>query len=984
MPTLEEKRQEIFDDLVLQPGNVILSRLNTIENAKLSDETMAQIGDAILIDDKQNIAYQLGRQNAIIRGAQEADVLKFNFNTPANYSIPITYTLPTTTAFGFQIIDAIGNEVTLNSTPTDEFYFGNFYLTKDQTGTFGGMVNIDNNLTPYITPNVAGPVNEIIDSGFGTKKLTFTKTLINVPNKKAAPIASIVISLSTVGKIGAIDEFGIVTNTSGNTFIDEDNSFFDWANNEITIVFLTTPAGTDVTLNLAYDYQASNNTVSEEFDGTLISGPSATSTVVGVYDHINFLFKKTLAEVPLLSTLEIFRNDTKIAIANDSTQIYGMTINLSKTTLKGKVVVLSVNGVQNDQGNIIRFDYTIKDTVSTSEQIGGFGLTSITYNQTLSNTTVNIDSLVVKMGTITVATADWQGNISGIYETIDGSGLGTIVGIITGAGVLSLTLIGQSPGDGEIYTPSLESLSVDYEFVGGLSTWLDIWAQLEIDSLSTVAYTGGTLNVINLAASAIDNPPKLYGTYPLKRHQDELEVGKLIVITEGLEINTNWLPIYVKRDGAISLSGEGTELTSAAVLASAFITNQLAGATLRLYDYDGQTAVDYTIESNTGSSIIITYSGGFTAVATSIKFEILFDPEDATKMADIDFKTYLSWMDPDTNDDLIISANSNNVSDAIEDPGNYANIEKNPFRPSTDGEYETQQPGSLTFDDIFAGNFGHIIDADPDQLKWWIHSDLKWIYDPDPQNILDTTTFYTTWETSSAYNPLSTPMAAFRDISFGTDVIPSDGSPYQWILSGTEIQEIGTNGRWACKYNDVQDMLNGQVSSQILALEVLRTELGNVEFIDILGGSAEDALFWAAVEAIAIDLNNLITPHTNWRTQYATHQGDLDTYNKVVTGGNPSVLADTFQTNLGSGGDNFYADLFASGIGRQPTIQNRIGAPTTSGYSKEIYDIMNSAAGRTIGFVTDVISAYLSISATYTHINDQRTKYRFYDNAIED
>ena len=360
-------------------------------------------------------------------------------------------------------------------------------------------------------------------------------------------------------------------------------------------------------------------------------------------------------------------------------------------------------------------------------------------------------------------------------------------------------------------------------------------------------------------------------------------------------------------------------------------------------------------------------------------------------MANNDFNTYLSWMEPDVNDDLIRSAKANNSSNNIEKPGNYANIEKNPFRPSTDGEYETDQPGTLTFNDIFAGNhpnFGTPTGThNGTNLRWWIHNDLKWIYDPDPGNVQTDPDFWSTWENNTLLFPtaeLEPDLEFFRDVTLTTNTIDAEisgGEDFQY--TGAGILQRNGSGPFVdivCRYNDVQRMINGVVDDQIIALEALR--IASSEFIDTFGGSAEDALFWDDIETIHPTLIDLTTKHAAWRAANDPFPEAVGaTY---TTSGNPGAAAVVFQDHIKVGATSFYNTLFAPGTGRLDTILNRIGTPTTSGYAKELYDVMNAAAGNTIGFVKDVISAYLSISATYDHINLQRTKYRFYDDAIED
>ncbi|HEC63773.1 MAG TPA: hypothetical protein ENI23_00600 [bacterium] len=133
--------------------------------------------------------------------------------------------------------------------------------------------------------------------------------------------------------------------------------------------------------------------------------------------------------------------------------------------------------------------------------------------------------------------------------------------------------------------------------------------------------------------------------------------------------------------------------------------------------------------------------GRLTAVVEGLELDSswnkLVDPAtDATIVSDSEFRLLLEWMNPTGGDDVVLSADPNNVSTGVKDGGGgYPDIEKNPFYPATDGTYVGNDP--------FPDSFSHHEDTTGDQIldtfRWQVETGFKFLYEVAPTEAIPPT-----------------------------------------------------------------------------------------------------------------------------------------------------------------------------------------------------------------------------------------------------
>lgn len=936
MSKIEEKLQNLYNNIVNATSSFIFIRKDIINKALLSLEiTQEDIGNPLTTNygstwNLPRICEKLGNQRSILKGQDggfgetENDILKFNFQDALDYDIStLALTLPTTDVFGYTLVDNSGNPLTLSETPGDSNYYGNFYFV--QTDSSNDLSSIDTELTPFTSPNVISDVQEYVEKNFNKETNIINFTLTHQPiYKNTGPTLEI---YSDAVKVGEADQYGIVTNVSNVVGIEfevneeqTDYSSMAYSNRNLKLVIKTSPSGTP-TLKVKYDYEVSKIEIVDTHTN---------------FDTTRLTFEAILSEEPNLDSVQVKLNDEVIAILGNNSKFFSLKIDLLESCYNqdNREAKVKIKEISEEGANIVKFCYTKKDEANITEDIEILNKLSKTINFTIDNTPVLYKDVDILFEDTIKATSDDSGVISGAYTTE--SGTGTISGSIDVNGALSLTFTGD--GGTEYYPSADTELIVNYSFASGLTEWETDYNIIDIDSIGVV----GDLKTITLD-TAVNSPPELLKTYPIKSKYSHEIWGKMICICTGLQLNTNWLPIYIKHDGIIA-GGTPTVLTSTEIGNSNFEDNVLTDQTIYL---NNDLGTGYTIVSNTGSTITVSSS---MSTGTDLTFEIYFSPEDLTLLNHEDFKDLFGWLDPDNDsvDDIIKSANSNYSSNGVEtSPGIYGNIRQNPFWPATLGEHETQQPGSLGINDIFAGNYIYEESGSP---VWSIHNDLRFSYDLKPalgDTVNPSNSFYTDLNNIDTFT------------SANTKTIPNDGSPvgYTYRMQANYIEVDISGGGWnpyTCYYNDLQTALDANLTD-------IKTQLGLLDdsFVDP-NYSGIDATWW--------------TNFDNYETELLDFETYHSAYQSTWSGGNPggSVYSSTDIDTLIALG---FATIVNSRI---TTINTRVGTTVSSGsYVEDIYTVCNAMDGRDIGYIVDLIRDFLNILNSYTDITNIRKKYRF-------
>jgi len=1057
MTTAAEEKAKLLGNLIKAPSDVIMARKTLIDNLRLATSTRDSQATALSVDDVPYIASQLARQRAILQGASDGQELKYTFRrsgtAPGQFGQNITFSLPSTSQFGYYVLDDNGNDIPLDQLGGSAD-ISNFFLVKNKTS--GQMVSIDDDLTAFSEPARLDYISETLGS-IKTKTNLVEYKLLNKPVKKGAAIPSLKIFCGTVlvGYIFDDEKIKNIDNNQGIS-INTEKSYLDFDKKTISLTFTTIPTGNDTLIKIQYDYVASEN---------------KSSDTVTAFNNETYIWERQLTFTPVLETVEIFVNNVKYAGMSNKGEILSLKHD-SKVSFFDKItkqLKIRFNDIKTSDKNVIRVDYIKEDIANVIETIHTYNDTDITLTDIVGTATFtysNIDVIantfrilldqdwtakqtyslndrvvgistdgeirVYKCstagmsgtvppvwpisGTVADGTVVWTylrasiksnslGVISGSYDTLFGEGTGVVSGSINATTNIStqLTSLTLTKSGGGSAVPDKESLvRIVYSQLNGLTNWLTKYEYLNITSLTTSIYGGtNTLLKVNGLSSVISKAPDLLKSYPLKKYSDHSIYGKLIVVCEGLEMNPNWLPIYIRNDGVATISTTG--FSSTAFGASGFANNAYLGKTLRIYNYNSKPYEDYVIASHTGSNITTTTN--LSASGTSLKFEVICDTKESTLLTNTDMKNYFGWLNPDNEslDDVLKAANTTNISMGKKVDTSYPFIEKNPFFPATDGKHETQQNPAYGKDDIFYGHWIHT-EGDPLEYKWSVHSDEKWKYNvnplvsnPTPTDAENSTAFaYTDSMTPKVSNVTTYSTASASTVPSDSIDGVGDGTRYELntangLISVVTYSSAGTVRTVGSVFSNYGSDLSVNIIADVTFIDAQMDKLTTLQAL-VAGSPAgykdpnnvsTDTTFWTAFddyETATKTMKTLKTYHTTWAANWGiTTSGTFkrrsgDSLNSVTYTTSEHTTA---KTNL---------DTFKTAINNQiASINTRIGNPTIpNSYSNRIFSAVNSMVDRSIKYVTNVIRDYYSLFDVYSTLEGDRVKYRFYEKQVND
>lgn len=636
MTEISDKKTELFNELVSIPSKIVQSRKAIIEKAKLAIE-MRDTATALGTDNYQEITWNLGQQKAVLKGSAATDQIHFRLNSNTVYQQDLGFTFPTVTQFAYNLFDNNGDVLPLDESGGDTD-IANYYLVRNKSTS--ELVSIDDDLTAYTGPQKVIDAEEVVKAEFLTEGTLITNTLSNNPLPKVYPIPTVEFYIGSE-LIAEADEIGNIYDVENSlgTVIDESASIVNYSTLGVDLEFSTLPL-TESIIKANYDYYATSNTTSE--------------------DHTDFdsrmgLFFRSLSNTPIVDTITIWLNGEQKAAVNALSEPYGFDIDMNLSFYDDSSLEIGtvLPAITEEGANVVTFNYIIEDIGTASETIGGFLETSSifsTFNTT--NGDVDISSISILFNDIEVAVSDSLGVITGTYLAVNSS-IGVITGTITLDGLLDLTFTAES---GELVYPfSTAEIKVQYDFVTGLSDWESTYDYVDIIDIWTNS-DGLQLLQFETSPDPITSPPELLKTYPLKSYLDHQIYGKAICVVEGLEINTDWIPIFIRNDGVVS-SGE---LTSTE-FGTQYDSGDLVGKTIIINE------IPWEVTTHTEAGGIATINvDGTPDNGSSLKIEAFDEPENATLLSDSEFKTYLTWLNPDYQDvdDILKTANPNNASNS--------------------------------------------------------------------------------------------------------------------------------------------------------------------------------------------------------------------------------------------------------------------------------------------------------------------------------
>lgn len=653
MTTIKDQKTAIITELSLLASSLITNRADVINKAILATAMRDSQSTALTTNDYQQTGEELGAQRTLLKSGDLLDQIKYHFQTIAGYQEALGFDLPQVDQFGYSLLDNDGNILPLIDASSDlDSHFNNFYLVKSIATQ--ELVSIDDDLAPYVSPQTAEDVIEFVQA-VKSEESNIVFTLANVPIIRSTGasltiFASDFISSASEEQIGSVDSAGAVTNSSSNTLgilIDESASSMNYDSKEIDLTFSSLPSA-ETTITVKYDYVNSAVPASEnhtEFDIGCSLG-----------------FSRILSSTPVIESIVVYLDGTKKAITNSLGRIYSMDVNLAESffVINTDQVRVRFDDVISEGSHVVRFDYTIKDEIAATEDIGNLTASSIVLpNFNPANGEIILETVRILDGTTEIATSDSLGNITGTYATVTSGETGTITGTIDSSAGLDLTLTAQSGG---LAFPAADLvINLEYDMTIGLRDWEATYDKVNITALTT---NSNDVDIIHVDSGELAEPPTLYKTYPIKRFSDHQIYGNVIITTEGVKLNSDWLPVYIRNDGVISAASSDNDFTSADFNTSGFVDNVHVGQTLRIYDYNSTDFEEFTIASHTGDTLEISDIGGFPVSGSGLKFEIIWPVEDASEFDDKEFETFMTWLDPDRQylDDILKSSNPDTVS----------------------------------------------------------------------------------------------------------------------------------------------------------------------------------------------------------------------------------------------------------------------------------------------------------------------------------
>jgi hypothetical protein len=369
-------------------------------------------------------------------------------------------------------------------------------------------------------------------------------------------------------------------------------------------------------------------------------------------------------------------------------------------------------------------------------------------------------------------------------------------------------------------------------------------------------------------------------------------------------------------------------------------------------------------------------------------------PEDATMVTHAEFKLLLGYMNPDTEDDIVKSADLNNVSNGQEDPADtYPNIELNPMFPATQGNHEALQPSGVGLADAFAGNYAHVEDRGSPEVRWFVLTGIRFSYgtqptaadllafplDP-PQNnpdAMDSGLQAIQDQSTAGTNPVPADVSDTTRYSLGaytggTYISPTPASEGSRSDNNRVYISTWTGGGggfvssvlYSCLWNDLQD---------------LRTASDGVDFIK----TQVDAI--QALGNITNTIDNRATEDDAIITDTATFETPLDAWlayhlksNYHPIDDRPSSYVLTTFNDLVSPAAVYQADIIARLIDLDDVLGDPIVGGGVEDYAKIMYDAANLAVNTDIGYMRRVLDKLDSIQALYDVITQSQQNYAAY------
>ena len=768
----------IFGQIGSLASGILTARFELVEALELAEEMLDSAGAVALktTGGYHDFATKYGQQRAILRGLTAGEVLKHDINDPATYQAGHTFTLPTFTQFGYVVLDANGDEV-IGWSAAD------YYLTKVSSPNV--LATNLNNPDGFASP-IVSQSTELAKAGTADGASTawvasvvykastlvlpttpngfFFKTTIPGTSSSVEPVWPTIIGATVVdGGVTWINAGRLISEWVATTEYKVSDRIYpatpmgDYFQATPLKELAATHAGTPNRMALvaatiapgilgvpvarlgAWQSIRGPNSAIQQFSFVAQTGANRLLVYVSGLGESSAVDKpirevtyggKVLTRVvtaaansnPGIARAEIWilkEADLAAAVGDDFIVSYAVDGSSSDVASHGCVIYQNVNQVTPIAATVKATDAGPSPTnpitanlniVGNSMQVavvwadvdGGF-----TWNPEWDRQ-LDVNLIPGGGGSLSVADSD---DVVGTTDGTEPVSWPVSLGGTTVDGNITWKNIGSTVMDKTTANPMVAntvSILIDGEEVGrddGAGNIIDVSPFTLIDS-GSVTYTTGVVSVTFKAPQVI---------------------GELVSVRFDAIINlTEWEVTYDQLDFTLSTLTYGSSNQYTLKL-----IDLLSGDIGTVPEILSQMQVRKKSDHSVLGTLIVLVEG----LQASTSWDRLLDPPgEATEVSDDEFRLLLGYMNPTSADDIVKSADLNNVSNAQENPADtYPNIELNPMFPATQGNHAAFQPSPLGIADAFADVFVQIEDrGSGDEVRWFVLTGFKFKYEVSP------------------------------------------------------------------------------------------------------------------------------------------------------------------------------------------------------------------------------------------------------------
>ena len=770
MTTIAEKKVEIEDQIKNLAQSILAGRKEAIDLMELAQE-MLEDGN-VLDSDLPALALHYGQQRTILKGRSAADALKHDINSVGTYSQGHDLTLPSTTQWGYVLLDSAGSEIT-SFDPADH------YLTKVLSDD--RLATLEADPGAYATPVVA-QTDELMGIGpvIGAKDGWTASTEYKPGNLVQPTVPNGFFYRTTVGGNSNSVEpswpttIGQTVSDGGITWICEGREQQEWTASTSyragQPVYPATAMGSFFQISPLKQVEATHG---GSPDFLTLAAAVLQPNAVGNKPALSGNWQRTFGPATAISTFGFnYASGTNrvvvVAVAvkdsTDSTPVRTVTYggrSLNKITTVEASLSPGFSRIElwylleADLALVDGNDVVVIDFQTDPDGVGAFAaatyqnvdqttpfLTSATSSEPTAANPVST-TVGIAPNTHQIAVA-WSGTDGGFTWEPEWTRRVNVASIPSDVGSMSVAdsddVIGTS-GSSEPSWPSASGATT----TDGNVVWVNEGSTVFSRTVAADEMVPGTVAILvdGVTVATDDGAGAISPVSGL----DDVDSGSVHYTTGVVNVTFKIPPelgelVFVQHDAVIGIDDWRTQYSQLSFSVGTKSFGSSDQYTLRIATVDSAELVvkpklldTMEVRNSTDHSVL----GTMVIIAEGLRadesWDHLSDPAgDATVVSDSEFEMLLGWLDPSGADDIAKGADPDLVSNSVEvSAGSYPNIETNPMFPSTDGKHADLQPGSLTGEDAFAGSYAHVEDrGSGDEVRWYVLPGLKFLFELEP------------------------------------------------------------------------------------------------------------------------------------------------------------------------------------------------------------------------------------------------------------